>query len=1127
MKHFTTLIIATLFAMYGVAQTTYTVPFTMDFENPTVSTDWTMAPNTATNYWMIGSATGNPGNSLYITNDGTANAYTNTVVSHSTAYFTVDFGNSFPEYSISFDWAVMAESANWDRVEAFVIPDTMTVPATWGNLTNNWITGEGVIYLGVFFGQAAWQRSTFYIHSSYVANTTKKVVFMFYCDNSGGSNPVAIDNISITGNSCGTPISVAVSDIGLTTAEISWTGGAEAAWNVIISEGPIADFTSYPVTATLANPYTATSLLPSTLYYVYVQADCGADGTSNWTEAVTFYTLCEAVTTLPYMDNFDSYAQGTKPYCWTVVDQYDGFPQVAINANHSSPNSIQFNGYGVQTIATRAFDAEVNTMEVTFWLRMANASAGTFEVGVMSDVLDPTTFEPIRNITPAASGTTWLYIEVQLNNALSGNHFIALRQTATAYGSYYIDDVDVHDLPACFKPTNVSVPVINQTSANITWTAGASESAWDVIISPTAISDLDNVQAIGVITPYYTATNLSPSIVYYVYVRADCGGGTSNWTSAVAFRTLCGAVTTLPWADNFDSYAATNIPACWTQVQANAGYPRVALTNHSTPNGLQFNGNTQIIATPGFASEANTLEVGFWLRKGTATAGTFEVGVMSDVLDQSTFVPIRDVTPATSGATWFYFEVQLNNAVNGSHFIAFKQTATATASYYLDDVDVHELPSCFKPTSVTVSNIDQASVDIGWAAGISSETAWNVVISTSPVTDFTAVSPIAVTIPYYSPTDLSPSTPYYVYVQANCGEADGTSDWTSAIAFRTLCGTVTSAFWSDNFDSYTPSSVPDCWTQIQTSDGFPRIIVSDPLNAITRSAPYSLQFNGGTQIIATPEFAEGANTMVVSFWLRSSMENADVFEVGVMSDISDQTSYLPVQDASPTYIRNIWSHINVSLAGVPANYHYIAFKQTANATASYYVDDIEIVSTPIEPPTVSTESADNLTSTGATLHKTVTAGTVPVTSEGFKYKTISAETWSNVTTTNAAETVSGLAPSTEYYFFAYAIANEDQFNGDTLTFTTLDGLGIETTNVEEFIIYPNPASSTATIKVKGLLTSAKITVTDINGKLIETLLIKAGNDNVELDVANYVAGTYLVRVVSDGINRVGKLTVKN
>jgi hypothetical protein len=245
-----------------------------------------------------------------------------------------------------------------------------------------------------------------------------------------------------------------------------------------------------------------------------------------------------------------------------------------------------------------------------------------------------------------------------------------------------------------------------------------------------------------------------------------------------------------------------------------------------------------------------------------------------------------------------------------------------------------------------------------------------------------------------------------------------------------------------------------------------------------------------------------------------------------MSDVSDPTNFVIIMDATPA-ADNQWFYIQVPQpVGTPAGYHYVAFRQINPSSAYYWIDDVEIISPePPTPPIVNTIAADALAPTSATLHKTVTIGSEPIDGEGFRYKSATGS-WIDIGTTANSVNITNLTPSTAYEFFAYATTVSGTVSGDTLSFTTLAPVGVDTANANEFVIYPNPATDIATVKVEGLNASAKVTVTDINGKLIQTLIINAGNDNVELDVAGYADGTYLVRVVSDSINRVEKLIVK-
>jgi hypothetical protein len=211
-----------------------------------------------------------------------------------------------------------------------------------------------------------------------------------------------------------------------------------------------------------------------------------------------------------------------------------------------------------------------------------------------------------------------------------------------------------------------------------------------------------------------------------------------------------------------------------------------------------------------------------------------------------------------------------------------------------------------------------------------------------------------------------------------------------------------------------------------------------------------------------------------------------------------------------------------SLTGLTCNteYQFKAFATTASGTVEGAVLTFTTNTCPIIQPTVVTEAADPVKNHEATLHSTVTAGSEAITAQGYKYKKIAETTW----TTSTDGILTGLTRNTDYEFFAFATTASTTVEGATLTFTTTD-VSVDIASLR-IAIYPNPATSIATVKVDNMMNEGKVYVTDLSGRLIETRTLNAGATELQLNVSTYAEGTYFVRIVSDGYSNVDKLIVK-
>ncbi len=181
-----------------------TLPCSGGFDDDS-SDSWTLINGDQHNRWMIGSATGRPGRSLYITDNGASNTYSG---SASTVFATYALRfDTVGHYVCSFDWRCNGE-VNYDYLRAAIVPAyTVLTPGYLGCFNGNEVP-EGGIALDGRHGlgsSTTWQNLSDTILIATPGNYL--LVFMWH-NNLGGYHqpPAAIDNISIEPVSADPPI---------------------------------------------------------------------------------------------------------------------------------------------------------------------------------------------------------------------------------------------------------------------------------------------------------------------------------------------------------------------------------------------------------------------------------------------------------------------------------------------------------------------------------------------------------------------------------------------------------------------------------------------------------------------------------------------------------------------------------------------------------------------------------------------------------------------------------------------------------------------------------------------------------------------------------------------------------
>ncbi len=365
---------------------------------------------------------------------------------------------------------------------------------------------------------------------------------------------------------------------------------------------------------------------------------------------------------------------------------------------------------------------------------------------------------------------------------------------ATAKSRYdYINTMVLGGIQqSCPKPTGVATSMITQTTADVNWTAGASETSWNLTwgLADYVPGDGNEIDQATVGSTSFQITDLDPNTNYRVYIQADCGTEESSWAGS-SFKTACGIAPTM--FENFDSYGTGSIvPDCWERLvpATSAGSQTISSTSPAsgTRNIYQYTGTTSnsvIVVLPEFSNiDAGTHWLKLKARVGSGT-GVLSVGYVTDPTDYASFTLIQnlDITN-TSYATDSDYTVLVPNTVPAGARLGIKSAANGT-SHYWDDVSWELVPSCIAPTALVTTGVTDTTVDVSWTAG-NTETSWNVSWGPTGYTpgDADEMGPETVSVNNFQITGLMAETAYDVYVQADCGPGD-LSVWSGPLGIFT------------------------------------------------------------------------------------------------------------------------------------------------------------------------------------------------------------------------------------------------------------------------------------------------------------------------------------------------------
>ncbi len=921
-------------------------------------------------------------------------------------------------------------------------------------------------------------QTRFYTHTTDVRQT-------LYAQQDG--SPFSIYNLGTSGTltykrsnmkfcfgpepSCYKPVRTRLSDITSSGVTLSWSRHSESdnSWEVVAvpSGYAVSSGTSVPVFDTT---YTFTTLQDNTDYDVYVRTVCSGTDQSGWVK-VSFRTLCDPHTGVPYTENFRGYGTGgeqTFPFCWSRMTNYTSTQYPYIN------NNYQLYLYSYDTYyslaASQALDLSnyaENTLALSFEIAKSSTTYGRLDVGIMTDPSDLNTLTILKSYYPSDIAATNVFQQeyITLTQSYTQPVYLAFYAPGVPSVTNYVllKNVKVDYVPSCLPPSDLTVSNVTGTAATISWTEalygaqGYSLEYGEVGQQMVTVPMQDNS---------YMLTGLTQGTQYQVKLYSNCAEGSAD-TLTTQFTTLSFVECTQPDTvaneitgtstgtsyqipvNNF--YRYTYSQQIFTADEIDPAHTPTVLTaiafEYSYSSPMTDKNNVQIYLAHRTRSTFNSTND--WTPISEATLvyegplncsqgwNTFEFDNYFSYNGSDNLVLIVDDNSNDYNSSSYTFNTHSTagymTLCRNSDSQNFDPANPGPGSYITSRNDVKFFKclqvspqSCPVPM-VYVSGEESDAITVDWVSN-GSESSWNLEYRAAGETDWTSMGTVSASPAIID--NLDTDVDYEVRLQALCAAGDS-SLWAYATA-HTPCEAVDLPLL-ENFDAVA-SGIPGCWSRLyNTTSATPSVSTSSAYSGST-----SLYFNCSSSSLYAYFISPRLNDNIamddlqIMFAARKTSDSYFI-QVGIMSDPADQSTFVPIGSFTPSAV-NIWEEGEVLSRGYTGNGRYVAFRIPAWYSNSIYLDDIYVGSIP------TCMHVGNISATEITAYD-ATITWVPGGSEtSWNYiigpaGTVDTETDASVSVSENSATVDQLTPNTLYDIYVQAACSgSDQSTWKRYTF---------------------------------------------------------------------------------------------
>ena len=650
--------------------------------------------------------------------------------------------------SVSFSWTAGAEETNWqyslDNEEWINVENESNLPE---------LTLEGLR-----------------------AGTEYELIVRAQCGDEDFSAPC--QPLTFNTKAVENPSNIVV-EVAATTATISW-GDAEGVANyqvLVYRDNETADWAN----AKLVEGATSTiveNLEPNTHYNVTVRSFLSENAVSSGEEA-EFRTECAAITvdaTTGWSADFENDEKDQVPYCWDVKGESVSFfvsdyniafgqldsKKLVINGTNAEYGYILFPEMNV---------ADWSELQITFAYRAENATySGTLDFGFYDA---ENGFQNMISYTALTERTVVDPISLQYlyDGARLAFRYKAADEAEFAY-AVAVDDIVIEAIPACAKPTSVSIVTVEDYLVTFSFNTAATSIVYQIreLGQDWEDEDLASQGQVSVIGGTLESLDaiVYENTTFELRIKAICDeNNESEWTEPIEFTTPCSAKA-FGYEENFDDEF---LPECWAIDEENQhGQNEWSIDNgvvRYTSSNNNFNHSTLISPEITIGGEVPVLLFDVY---NTGVENAFlkveADGITEDLVDLGA---IEDETVKLH--IFSYYDKNIR-------FYFYAEGGNASKYITIDNFRVIEKPY----EELIPGNIEAVEVYNGVAVTWDrawDEDSWNVRYKKTSDEEWISVSVLE---PYIDINDLEAAVEYELQVSAVFSN-DQMSNWSESVTF--------------------------------------------------------------------------------------------------------------------------------------------------------------------------------------------------------------------------------------------------------------------------------------------------------------------------------------------------------